>query len=244
MSVTVTHAMVLAAGLGTRMRPLTDRMPKALVPVQGKPLIDWSLERLAAVGVTHLVVNLHHLPQALEAHVRKAWRGELAFSPEPELLETGGGIRQALPLLGDGPFFAINADTIWLDGQIPALRRLATQFDESRMDALLLCAATVLAHGYDGQGDFLMAPDGRLKRRPERALAPFVYGGVQLVHPRLFEGAPPGRYSVNRLWDRAIEAGRLFGLRHDGEWFEVGRPQAIGAAEHLLYDLGFRSTHS
>lgn len=240
MSLTVTHAMLLAAGLGTRMRPLTDRMPKALVPVQGKALIDWSLERLALAGVTHLVVNLHHFPQQLEEHVRARWSGALAFSPEPELLETGGGIRQALPLLGEAPFFAINADTFWLDGQIPMLRRLAAQFDPARMDALLLCAPTVSAVGYDGPGDFLLTPDGRVSRRPQRAVAPFVYGGAQLVSPRLFEGAPAGRWSMNRLWDQAIAAERLHGMRHDGEWFEVGRPQAIGEAERLLYDLGFR----
>ena len=237
---TVTHAMLLAAGLGTRMRPLTDRLPKPLVPVQGKALIDWAIERLEQAGVTHLVVNLHHLSQQLEAHVRGRWQGHLAFSPEPELLETGGGIRQALPLLGEAPFYAINTDTIWLDGQIPMLRRLARQFDAERMDALLLCVPTVLAVGYDGMGDFNMTADGLVKRRPSREVAPFVYGGAQLVSPRLFAGAPAGKWSVNRLWDQAIEAGRLHGLRHDGEWFEVGRPQAIGEAERVLYDLGFR----
>lgn len=238
---TVTHAMLLAAGLGTRMRPLTDRLPKALVPVQGKPLIDWALERLERAGVSQIVVNLHHLPDQLEAHVRKRWKGGLAFSPEPTLLETGGGIRQALPLLGEAPFYAINTDTIWLDGQIPALERLARQFDPERMDALLLCVPTVVAVGYEGAGDFLLAPDGRVSRRPPREVAPFVYGGLQLLHPRLFADAPEGRFSMNLLWDRAIAAGRLHGLRHDAEWFEVGRPQAIGQAEHLLYDLGFRN---
>ncbi len=240
----VTHAMILAAGLGTRLRPLTDRLPKAMVRVQGRPLIDWALDRLAAAEVTHLVVNLHHLPQLLEAHVTAHWQGELAFSREPELLETGGGIQQALPLLGTAPFFAINADTIWLDGQIPALQRLARQFDPASMDALLLCTPTVLATGYAGSGDFMMDADGRLTRRPERAVAPFVYSGVQLLSPRLFAGAPGGRYSMNRLYDQAIAAKRLHGLRHDGEWFEVGRPQAIGGAEQLLYDLGFRNPHS
>ena len=244
MSAPVTHAMLLAAGLGTRLRPLTDRLPKPLVPVQGRALIDWSIERLEAAGVTHLVVNLHHLPQLVEAHVRARWRGHLAFSPEPEILETGGGIRQALPLLGTAPFYAINADTIWLDGQIPMLERLARQFDPARMDALLLCVPTVLAVGYDGMGDFMMTADGRVTRRPAREVAPFVYGGAQLVSPALFKDAPAGKWSVNRLWDQALAAGRLHGLRHDGEWFEVGRPQAIGEAERVLYDLGFRKPPS
>lgn len=234
-------AMLLAAGRGTRMQPLTDRTAKALVPVQGKPLIDWSLERLEAVGVTDIVVNLHHFAAKVEAHLRRRWRGGLRFSPETTLLETGGGVKQALPLLGEAPFFVINADTIWLDGQIPALRRLADQFDAERMDALLLCAPTVLAVGYEGPGDFVMAPDGRLARRPKREVAPFVYGSVQLVSPRLFADAPEGPFSTNLLWDRAIEQGRLYGLRHDAPWFEVGRPAAIGEAERVLYDLGFRT---
>lgn len=235
-----THAMLLAAGLGTRMRPLTDRLPKALVPVQGRPLIDWSLERLEAAGVERIVVNLHHHAEQLEAHVKARWKRDLAFSREPRLLETGGGIRAALPLLGEAPFFAINADTIWLDGQRPALQRLAETFDPARMDALLLCAPTVMAIGYGGPGDFQMAADGRLRRRPEREVAPFVFASVQILTPGLFEGAPEGPFSMNRLYDAAIERERLVGLRHEAEWFEVGTPSAVEAAEYVLRDLGFR----
>ncbi len=234
-----THAMLLAAGLGTRMRPLTDRLPKALVPVQGKPLIDWSLERLEAAGVENIVVNLHHHADQLEAHLTARWKGGLAFSREPKLLETGGGIRQALPLLGEAPFFAINADTIWLEGQRPALQRMAEVFDPQQMDALLLCAPTVLAVGYGGAGDFRMTADARLVRRPEREVAPFVFASVQLLTPALFAGAPEGAFSMNRLFDAAIERERLFGLRHEAEWFEVGTPGAVEAAEFLLRDLGF-----
>lgn len=234
-------AMLLAAGLGTRMQPLTDRTAKALVRVQGKPLIDWSLERLEAVGVTDIVVNLHHFGARVEAHVRRRWKGTVRFSPEERLLDTGGGVARALPLLGESPFFVINADTIWLDGQVPALERLARQFDAERMDALLLCAPTVLAVGYEGPGDFVMASDGRLARRPKREIAPFVYGSVQLVSPSLFAEAPEGPFSTNLLWDRAIAAGRLHGLRHEAPWFDVGRPHAIGEAERVLYDLGFRT---
>ena len=236
-----THAMLLAAGLGTRMRPLTDRLPKALVPVQGRPLIDWSLERLEAAGVENLVVNLHHHADQLEAHLAARWRGGLQFSREPRLLETGGGLKAALPLLGEAPFFAINADTIWLDGQRPALERLAEAFEPERMDALLLCAPTVLSVGYHGAGDFRMDADGRLVRRPEREVAPFVFASVQILDPAIFAGAPEGAFSMNRLYDRAIERERLFGLRHEAEWFEVGTPGAVAAAEFVLRDLGFRA---
>lgn len=236
-----THAMLLAAGLGTRMRPLTDALPKALVPVRGRPLIDWVLERLEAAGVANIVVNLHHHADQLEAHLRRAWRGGLAFSPEATLLETGGGIKQALPLLGEGSFFAINADTIWLDGQRPALARLAETFEPARMDALLLCSPASLAVGHEGRGDFLMSAHGLLSRRPERQVAPFIYASVQLLTPALFADTPDGPFSMNLLFDRAIERGRLYGLRHEAEWFDIGRPAAIDAAELVLGDLGFRA---
>jgi len=232
--------MLLAAGLGKRMMPLTQDRPKALVDVRGVPLIDWALERVERFGIGHVVVNLHSFAAPLEAHLRRRWRGRLDLSHEETLLETGGGIRRCLPLLGPDPFFAINADTIWLDGAVPALERMAAAFDPERMDLLLLCAPTATAIGYGGPGDFLMGPDGRLKRRPEREQAPFVYASVQLVHPRLFEGTPEGPFSMNLLFDRAIAAGRLFGIRHEAEWFEVGTPAAVEAAELVLDDLGFR----
>lgn len=232
--------MLLAAGLGRRMMPLTQDRPKALVEVHGTALIDWALERLERFGIEHIAVNLHSFAPLLEAHLRRRWRGQLDLSHEEKLLDTGGGIRRCLPFLGADPFFAINADTIWLDGAVPALERMAQAFDPERMDALLLCAPVSTAIGYSGSGDFLMAPDGRLKRRPEREQAPFVYASVQLVHPRLFENTPEGPFSMNRLFDRAIEAGRFFGMRHEAEWFEVGTKAAVEQAELVLDDLGFR----
>jgi len=232
--------MLLAAGLGKRMLPLTQDRPKALVEVRGSPLIDWALERVERFGIEHAVVNLHAFAEPLAQHLQRRWRGRLDLSHEATLLETGGGIRKCLPLLGPEPFFAINADTIWLDGAVPALERMARAFDAERMDLLLLCAPVSAAIGYNGAGDFLMAPDGRLKRRPEREQAPFVYASVQLVHPRLFDGAPEGPFSMNLLFDRAIAAGRLYGIRHEAEWFEVGTPGAVAAAELVLDDLGFR----
>jgi len=233
-------AMLLAAGLGRRMLPLTQDRPKALVEVAGLPLIDWALERLERFGIDHAVANLHAFAPLLEAHLRRRWRSRLDLSHEPTLLDTGGGIRKCLPMLGHDPFFAINADTIWLDGAVPALERMAESFDPERMDALLLCAPVSAAIGYGGSGDFLMAPDGRLKRRPEREQAPFVFASVQLLHPRLFEGAPDGPFSMNLLFDRAIAAGRFSGIRHEAEWFEVGTAAAVAAAQQVLDALGFR----
>lgn len=233
-------AMLLAAGLGRRMMPLTQDRPKALVEVAGAPLIDWALERLERFGIEHIAVNLHSFAPLLEAHLKRRWRGRLDLSHEPTLLDTGGGIRKCLPFLGSEPFFAINADTIWLDGAVPTLERMVQAFDPEHMDALLLCAPVSAAIGYTGSGDFLMAPDGRLKRRPEREQAPFVFASVQLLHPRLFDGTPEGPFSMNLLFDRAIAAGRFFGIRHEAEWFEVGTAAAVAAAEQTLDELGFR----
>jgi MurNAc alpha-1-phosphate uridylyltransferase len=232
--------MLLAAGLGRRMLPLTQDRPKALVEVAGVPLIDWALERLERFGIQQIAVNLHSFAPLLEAHLKRSWRGKLDLSHEPTLLDTGGGIKKCLPHLGGDPFFAINADTIWLDGAVPALERMAQAFDPERMDALLLCAPVSAAIGYSGQGDFLMTPEGRLKRRPEREQAPFVFASVQLLHPRLFEGAPDGSFSMNRLFDRAIASGRFYGIRHEAEWFEVGTAAAVASAQQVLDDLGFR----
>lgn len=233
-------AMLLAAGLGRRMMPLTQDRPKALVQVHGTPLFDWALERLERFGIGRIAVNLHSFAPLLEAHVMRRWKGELHLSHEEKLLDTGGGIRACLPFLGADPFFAINADTIWLDGAVPALERMTRAFDPERMDALLLCAPVSAAIGYSGSGDFLMAADGRLQRRPEREQAPFVFASVQLLHPRLFENTPEGAFSMNLLFTRAIEAGRLFGIRHEAEWFEVGTKAAVEQAELVLDDLGFR----
>ena len=236
-TITPRRAMVLAAGLGKRMRPLTDTLPKPLVAVAGKPLLDHVLDRLTDAGVEHAVVNVHYLGEKIVDHLKPRDRPKIAISDETGvLLETGGGVVKALPLLGDAPFYHINSDTIWIDGVKPNLVRLAEAFDPARMDALLLLAPTAGSIGYDGRGDFAMTPDGVLERRGERAVAPFVYAGAAILSPRLFDGAPQGAFSLTVLFDRAIEAGRLFGLRLEGLWMHVGTPKAIGEAEAAIAD--------
>src|SRR4051812_6882125 len=222
---TIDRAMVLAAGLGTRMRPLTDTLPKPLVPVAGKALIDHVLDRLADAGVTTAVVNVHHMADAIEQHLKGRTRPKILISDERgELLDTGGGVVNALPLLGHAPFFHVNSDTIWIEGVTPNFSRLAAIFDPAAMDAVMLLAATATSIGYDGRGDFSMAPDGRLTRRGEREVVPFVYAGAAVLSPALFANAPNGAFSLNRLFDRAIEAGGLF-------WFWLpGAPVDVGAA--------------
>jgi MurNAc alpha-1-phosphate uridylyltransferase len=235
MTDTPRRAMVLAAGLGTRMRPLTDKLPKPLVPVAGKALLDHVLDRLSDAGVETAVVNVHHMADLIEGHLKGRTRPTIAISDERgELLDTGGGVVKALPLLGNAPFFHINSDTIWIEGVLPNLVRLAEQFDPTEMDAALLLAATAGSIGYDGRGDFSMTPDGRLKRRGEREIAPFVYAGAAILSPAMFEGAPAGKFSLNKLFDRALDAGRLFGLRLEGTWMHVGTPEAIKAAEAAI----------
>jgi MurNAc alpha-1-phosphate uridylyltransferase len=227
--------MVLAAGLGTRMRPITDHMPKPLVQVAGKALIDHVLDRLAEAGVEQAVVNVHYLADQIERHLAGRRHPRIAISDErAQLLETGAGIVKALQALGDAPFFLVNADTIWIDGVKPNLLRLAAHFDPARMDALLLLAPTATSIGYDGRGDFAMTADGTLRRRPEREVAPFVYAGAAVLSPALFADAPTGAFSLTRLFDRAADAGRLHGLRLEGIWMHVGTPEAIAAAESAL----------
>jgi MurNAc alpha-1-phosphate uridylyltransferase len=227
--------MVLAAGFGQRMRPLTDKMPKPLVKVAGKPLIDHVLDRLADAGVTRAVVNVHYLAEQIERHVAARTRPQETISDERGLLlDTGGGVIKALPLIGDAPFFHINSDTIWIDGVRPNLTRLAEHFDAATMDGLLLLAPGAGSIGYAGRGDFTMAPDGRLRARPERDVAPFVYAGAAILSPRLFDGAPQGAFSLTKLFARAIAAGRLHGLRLEGLWMHVGTPEAIAEAEAAI----------
>lgn len=233
----IRRAMVLAAGLGTRMRPLTDTLPKPLVRVAGKALLDHVLDRLADAGVETAVVNVHHMAAQIENHLKGRTRPNIAISDErAELLDTGGGVVKALPLLGDRPFFHMNSDTAWIEGVTPNLSRLAAQFDSGRMDMLLLLASTTGSIGYDGRGDFLMAPDGRLSRRGEREVVPFVYAGAAILSPAIFAGAPQGRFSLNKLFDRAIETGRMYGLRLEGTWMHVGTPEAIKAAEAAILE--------
>src|SRR6266516_6629549 len=207
------RAMVLAAGLGTRVRPCNGQLPKPLVRVGGKALIDYVLDRLAAQGVERAVVNVHHLADQIEQHLAGRKRPKIVISDErDELLGTGGGVIKALPLLGDGPFFHVNSDTIWIDGVKPNLGRLADAFDPVRMDALLLLAPTASSTGYTGRGDFAMAPDGRLTRRGEREVVPFVYAGAAILTPAFLAGAPAGPSSMSPMFDRADDAGRLYGL--------------------------------
>ncbi len=228
-------AMVLAAGFGQRMRPLTATTPKPLVKVAGKALLDHVLDRLADAGVERAVVNVHYLAEQIERHVAARARPRVTISDErAELLDTGGGVVKALPLLGDAPFFHINSDTIWIDGVTPNLTRLADSFDPATMDGLLLLAPGAGSIGYAGRGDFLMASDGRLRARPERDVAPFVYAGAAILSPRLFDDAPQGAFSLTKLFARAIEAGRLHGLRMEGLWMHVGTPESIAEAEQAI----------
>jgi MurNAc alpha-1-phosphate uridylyltransferase len=227
--------MVLAAGLGTRMRPFNGQIPKPLVRVGGKALIDYVLDRLADQGVEHAVVNVHYLADQIERHLAPRVRPQIVISDERrELLGTAGGVVKALPELGDDPFYHANSDTIWIDGVKPNLGRLADAFDVTRMDALLLLAPTTSSIGYAGRGDFTMAPDGRLARRAEREIVPFVYAGAAILSPAFLAGAPQGPSSMSPLFDRAAQAGRLFGLRLEGLWMHVGTPDAIKAAEAAI----------
>jgi len=228
-------AMVLAAGLGERMRPLTEKMPKPLVEVAGKPLIEHVLDKLADAGVETAVVNVHYLADMIEKKLAARKKPRIVFSDERRLiLNTGGGIAKALPLLGNAPFYLVNSDTMWIDGVRDNLTRLAENFDPARMDALLLLAPSAGSTGYSGRGDFAMTSDGRLHSRAEREVVPFVYAGVAILSPVLFKGAPDGAFSLTRLFDRAAEADRLHGLRLDGLWMHVGTPDAIGLAEQAI----------
>jgi len=223
-------AMVLAAGLGTRLRPLTDTVPKPLVTLAGRTLIDHVIDRLAEVGVRRVVVNLHYKAAMIEQHLAARGDVEIRFSPEETLLDTGGGVAQALPLLGDR-FYVVNSDVLWLDGKVAALERLARIFVPADHDGVLLLQRTAQAIGYAGSGDFMLDEVGGLRRRGEREVAPHLYAGLQLLTGRLFDGAPAGAFSINLLWDKAIAAGRLIGLAHDGEWFHVGSPAGLARTE-------------
>jgi len=237
MSVKPTKAMVLAAGLGLRMRPLTDHMPKPLVPVAGRPLLDHVLDKLAEAGVTEAVVNVHYLPDQIIDHVASRTLPHITISDErDQVLGTGGGVVKALPLLGPAPFFHVNSDTVWIDGVRSNLMRLADAFDPERMDILLLMAPTASSIGYGGRGDYSMLPDGRLVKRKEHQVVPFVYAGAAIMSPSIFADAPAGEFSLTRLFDRANDQERLFGLRLDGVWMHVGTPDAVQAAEEAYLE--------
>lgn len=228
-------AMVLAAGLGKRMRPLTASQPKPLVRVAGKALIDHSLDKLAAAGVAKAVVNAHYLADSLEGHLQvRKHAPSIAISDEREqLLETGGGMVRAKAQLPD-PFFCLNSDNIWLDGPQDVFAELSQAWDAGRMDALLLLVPHVRALNYRGEGDFYLDPAGHVSRRKQGRVAPFIFTGIQLVSHHLLRDAPEGPFSTNVLWSRAIDEGRLYGISHNGLWFEVGEPSAIAPTESWL----------
>lgn len=238
MSEPITSAMIMAAGLGTRMRPLTDGKPKPLVEVRGKALIDHAIDRLVQAGVTMIVVNVHYRAEMLKAHLLRRRDVEIRISEEQDaLLGTGGGIVKALPNFEGRPFFVHNSDSIWVEGIGRALERMKTFWNPDEMESLLLLASMVTALGFEGTGDFLLDAEGHVARVPEHRLSPFAYPGVQIVHPRIFDNAPQGAFSMNLLWDRAIERRRLYGVRLDGVWIHVGTPDAVRDAEDFLADL-------
>ena len=231
-----TTAMVMAAGLGTRMRPLTNDRCKALVELDGKPLIDWTLDKLGEAGVETAVVNVHHFADRLEAHLAARTAPWIVISDErDQLLETGGGPAKAAPLLGDAPIFVANIDSVWREtGDTSELSKLAQAFDPERMDALLLITPTGNTLGFDGPGDFFMGEDGRLTRRGERQSAPYAYTGVQILHPSVLKGLPVEPFSTNLIWNTALQAGRVHGCVMDAFWMHVGDPDARHAAENRL----------
>ncbi|HEY7978256.1 MAG TPA: nucleotidyltransferase family protein [Rhizomicrobium sp.] len=235
MSKIITRAMIMAAGFGTRMRPLTNKIPKPLVKVQGRALIDHVMDRLVEAGVKTIVVNIHYMGDQIKAHVEKRKDVEIIISDETDaILDSGGGIFKALPHFKGEPFFHANADTVWVEGASHALERLKAAWNPAEMDALMLLASTVTTVCYDGRGDFMMDADGRLSRVPEGRISPFVWMSMEILHPRLFDGMQSGKFSINPLWDKAIAKGRLFGQRLDGVWMHIDRPDAVKQSEEYL----------
>jgi N-acetyl-alpha-D-muramate 1-phosphate uridylyltransferase len=228
----IKSAMILAAGLGKRMRPLTDILPKPLILVGGKTMLGRAFVHLKMTKVCNIVVNTHYLAPLMEEYIQSHYP-EMLISHEEILLETGGGIKKALPLLGEGPFFTLNGDSIWSHGG-EGLRAMEQAWDSEKMDALLLLIPRQKAHGYEGRGDFFISEQGVLSRPEKSQDAPYVYVGVQVVHPRLFQGAPEGPFSLNLLWDKALPKGRLYGLVHQGEWFHISTPGDVEKYEPLV----------
>ncbi len=229
------RAMVLAAGIGRRMLPITQDTPKPLVKVNGKALIDHALDALRRCGVAEAVVNIHHHPDQMRNHLSARTTPSIVISDESQiLLDSGGGVANALPHLGKNAFFLLNADSFWVEGYRQNLISLAAQWDERRMDVLLLVSAMASAIGYHGRGDFEFDATGRLSRREEGRIAPFAYAGAAIMHPRIFADVPPPPFSLNLQFDRALEAGRLFGSRLEGLWLHVGTPDAIQEAEAAI----------
>lgn len=230
-----TSAFVLAAGKGERMRPLTQSVPKPLVPLAGKPLIDHVLDRISAAGISHAVVNVHFLADQIERHLANRKAPKITISDERDaLLDTGGGVVRALPKLGKNAFLIHNSDSVWIEGLGSNLDRLMDAWDDDAMDSLMLVAPIATSIGYDGPGDFQMDSTGRLTRQTGPRISPFVFAGASIAHPRLFDDAPKGSFSLNRLWDRAIDKGRLYGVRLEGTWMHVGTPAALHEAEAAI----------
>lgn len=232
---TITRAMVLAAGFGQRMRPLTDGLPKPLIRLGGRALLDHVLDRLAEAGVTEAVVNVHYLPALIEAHLRQRAAPRITISDEREaILDTGGAVNKALHVLGDGPFFVHNSDSVWIEKRGSTLGRMIEAWDSRDLDALLLLAPAKASLGYSGHGDFHLDAGGRVRRRMRDESAPYVFAGVSINHPRLFADCPAGAFSLNRVWDSALASGRLAAICHDGMWMHIGTPDALAEAERCL----------
>jgi len=233
-----TRGMIMAAGLGLRMRPLTNDRPKPLVEVGGKTLLDHAIDRFKAAGVKMVVVNVHYKAEMIIAAVKKRTDIEIRIQDEREkLLNTGGALKRALPNFDGEPFLTFNSDSIWLEGMGSNLERLKRRWNDAEMDCLMLLAPTFNSIGYDERGDFTMDPNGRLARRELQRVAPFAWPGVQIIHPRLIEKGQGEIFSTNQLWDIAIEQGRLFGIRMEGKWMHIGTPAARDEAEDFLRDL-------
>ncbi|MEE3000289.1 MAG: nucleotidyltransferase family protein [Pseudomonadota bacterium] len=228
-------AMVLAAGLGRRLRPITNNLPKPLVKIANRTLLDHTLDHLVAAGVECAVVNVHYLADQIKRHLNSRKDLEIIISSEElSLLETGGGVKKVIKKFNDEPFYISNADVFWLNGPTTVLERMIEQWDETRMDALLMLHATVEAYGYSGDGDFEVDANGKLSRRIEREITPYLFSGVQIIHPRIFENTPDGKFSLNVIYDKGIEADRLYGVVHDGEWFHIGTPEGLAEVESYM----------
>jgi N-acetyl-alpha-D-muramate 1-phosphate uridylyltransferase len=232
-TVLLRSAMVLAAGLGTRLRPVTETLPKPLIEINGRALLDHTIDRLVMAGVKSVVVNVHYKAAMMRAHLARRERPRIVLSEEDELLDTGGGVAQGLPFLGE-VFFVVNGDVVWLDGEQPALCRLADAFDPVDADAVLLLQRTSTAVGYEGDGDYFLDPRGMPRRRRGGEVAPYLFAGIQLLHRRLFADLPGRIFSLVRLFDRAEAAGRLRAIEHDGEWFHVGTPPGLAETRERL----------
>ena len=228
-------AMVLAAGLGRRLRPITNNLPKPLVKIANRTLLDYTLDHLVAAGVECAVVNIHYLADQIKQHLTNRNDLEIIISSEESnLLETGGGVKKAIKTFSDEPFYVSNADVFWLNGPTMALGRMIDQWDDSKMDVLLMLHSTVEAYGYSGNGDFEVDANGKLARRLEREITPYLFSGVQIIHPRIFKDTPEGKFSLNVIYDSAIEIDRLYGVVHDGEWFHIGTPDGLAEVESYM----------